>query len=320
MVRMREIAQACGVSKSTVSLAMNKPHLISKEKKDLILKKAKELGYFTDKDLAVKQILLVMYDFDHRYFDTYYNEVIFGIVSALKKDKIVFRIIDNFNLEYAELYKYEGVIFIGETPPEYLTRAKEYKLPFVLCGHPTNDNTIFSVRFDIENGIREILNYALSCGHKKIGLIVGRFKLQKYIEEIITNTFLNIQDINKKLVFSVDYDNLSNIQTGINQLLKLKATAIFCADDFLAYLTLKILKRQKLKVPNDISLMGFDGIEIPVYLENPVPYLTTVYTDRKALGQESVNLLKKNIIDKNISNKQIILPVTLRVGDSVKRL
>jgi DNA-binding LacI/PurR family transcriptional regulator len=246
--------------------------------------------------------------------------VLFGVLSALKKDNIIFQVIDSFDVKYSEIYKHQGIIFIGETPLSDLQKAQSYEIPFVECGHPLEPDNFYSIRFDVENGIRQLLEYAVSCGHSKIGLVVGSFREQNYIEDIIKRSYQNTLGCNEKLIFQVEYNNLFTIQTALNRLLKNKATAVLCGDDFLAYLALKVLKKLKIKVPNDISIMGFDGIDIPVYLENPNPYLTTVYANRRNLGEKSVDLLKKLVVNIESISKENILPVTLRVGDSVKRL
>jgi len=323
MIKMEDIARVCGVSKSTVSLALNMPHKISKAKRELIVQTAKEMGYFDKKAMACTQALLVIPDFAHTYFDTYYNEVLFGIINTLQTDRVIFQLLSSFNVIYSDIYKNQGIIFLGDTPKSDIARAKTFRLPFVLCGHMVDDPEVHSVRFDFEDGFADLLKYAQSCGHKNIALIRGTFEQEHYYEKLVDKVYLkSMKSKDNTLICPVKYSDLQTIEIAVNTILKAKPkiTAILCSDDFLAYATMKVLKKLKVAVPGEMSIMGFDGINLPIYLEAPVPALTTVSVDRRRLGEESVLMLKRMINKFTIKNKQELLPVTLQVRDSVKTL
>jgi LacI family transcriptional regulator len=122
------------------------------------------------------------------------------------------------------------------------------------------------------------------------------------------------------MITGCSYENLQTVEIALNKLLKQNPTAICCADDHIAYVAYQILKRWGLKVPEDISITGFDGITTPPYLPEPEPKLTTVYTDPVILGRTAVEQLKKIILQpQSASQKHTVLPTSLRIGSSVKR-
>jgi DNA-binding LacI/PurR family transcriptional regulator len=197
-----------------------------------------------------------------------------------------------------------------------------------LCGHPVAEPECYSLRFDIERGINELLEYVISCGHKKIGMIVpATDDPQDVIINTLRSAFSNALrahrcTVRPDFIATASFNNLQTAETALNKLFKVKPapTAIFCTSDHFAYIAYRILKKWKIRVPLDISIVGFDGISIPTHLETPTPILTTVATDQIQLGRESVSLLKKIIFNPNEKEKTHILPIHLRIGDSVKRL
>ncbi|MDR2430691.1 MAG: LacI family transcriptional regulator [Candidatus Margulisbacteria bacterium] len=325
MTKLRDIAESCGVSVSTVSLAMHKPHRISRAKKDEILRKAQELGYFS-KNKTITRILLICNDFFRTYTGEYYNRAIYGILEVLHQENIVLQILENFDTPYEQVYENNGIIFVGKVPPEYLDKALDFKLPFILCGHPDDQYKYPAVHFDIRRGASELLEYLLSSGHKKIGLIIGSVGGDAdFFYKTITGAFreaLKRSQLNNadKLLEECSYNNLQTVEIALNKLLKQNPSAIYCSDDHIAYVAYQILKRWGLKIPDDISIVGFDGIVTPPYLPAPKPALTTVYVDPILLGRTAVAQLKKIILNpQNAGPKHLVLPVSLRIGESVKR-
>lgn len=327
MVTLKDIADRCGVSISAVSLAINKPHKISREQKDKILKVAHELGYFVNKQPTIKKILLVFSNFHNTFFGDYYNRVIYGILENLYKEKVAIQILDDFDkVDYSEVYENNGIIFVGKTPQAFIDRALEFRMPFVLCGHPDSEEKHFSLRFDIERGIAELMDYIISCGHKKIGLIIRDSSQERdEINELIMNAYKNGLSENKipfnpKLIGSCQYSNLHTIETALNKLFDQKPTVIMCADDHFAYISYRLLKKWGTNIPQDMSITGFDGVDFPEYIEVPQPELTTVFTDQILLGREAIVLLKKIIFNPTLEQKLHVLPIRLHIGSSVSRL
>ena len=98
---------------------------------------------------------------------------------------------------------------------------------------------------------------------------------------------------------------------------KYPVTAIACAADILAIGALKAIYEVGLQVPNDISLIGFDNLEISQYL---TPGLTTIKQEISLKGQKAVELLLKHIENPDLSKQEEILPLQIIERDSVKKM
>ena len=122
----------------------------------------------------------------------------------------------------------------------------------------------------------------------------------------------------------MDYTNLETMKTALNQIFDgpgKNPTILICADDLLAYKAIQVLREMKIKVPDEVSVTGFDGIQ-PYYAfdsDNAI-FLTTVVVDLLTLGRTSLSRLVDLATGKPSSPVHMRLPVKLQVGDSVRRL
>lgn len=98
--------------------------------------------------------------------------------------------------------------------------------------------------------------------------------------------------------------------------LKDRPTAIFCANDSLAIGCYKAIQEAALKVPDDISVVGFNDISMTKYL---VPPLTTVHVPMDFMGEEAVNLLSERINTNREISMHVSVPAKLVIRESVSR-
>ena len=324
---METIANACGVSKATVSLAFNHPGKISKPVKDRIIEESINSGYFKHHQLKGQKIHLIFDKFEEIILGEYYREVVHGILSRIMQSKLDIRIIDHFDVGYEDVYESSGLICVGKIPEDWVIKAKGFKIPFVLCGHPPSLPGVLSVFPDFKTGYRQLIEYVISCNHQKIGLILGRFGADDPLEKLIIQTYQdtlathNIQ-YKEQYIKYADYNNLQTLSIVFNELLseKPRVSAIVFSDDQFAYQAIREAHRHGLKIPEDISITGFDGIGIPSFLEAPTPSLTTAYVDRYQVGAKAVDLLMSYIHNQDIREKTHHIPTKLTIGNSVKRL
>ena len=122
-------------------------------------------------------------------------------------------------------------------------------------------------------------------------------------------------DISKVYEGNVDYE--SGIELA-KKLYKngLDVTAIVATADILAIGAIKGLYEVGVKVPDDISIIGFDDLEVSRYL---IPGLTTIRQDISEKGEKAIQLLLNNIQDSEITKREIIIPVRIVARDSVKK-
>ena len=120
------------------------------------------------------------------------------------------------------------------------------------------------------------------------------------------------------LVFEGDIDYKDGIESA-NRLMdtQVNATAVVAAADILAIGAAKAFYERGVRVPDDISLMGFDDLEISQYL---TPGLTTVRQQISLKGEKAVELLIRSINEPELTKQELILPVSLVERESVKRI
>ncbi|MBS3741773.1 MAG: GntR family transcriptional regulator [Candidatus Cloacimonetes bacterium] len=190
-------------------------------------------------------------------------------------------------------------------------------IPIVLLDNISSDIAIPSVTIDNFNSSRKSANYLCSLGHKRIGFISGLLNSAVCRDRLLGYTSVLDQhdlDKDKSLIYRGDYSYESG-ESGAEYLLSLSKppTAIMCANDSMAIGAMKIVQANGLAVPNDISIIGFDDIEVA---SRVYPALTTVAAPIKMIAQKSVEMLVSIIKGNNLDYQHKILPAKLIIRDS----
>lgn len=325
MTTLQDIADKCGVSPSTVSLVLNKPNKISLPVRQKVYEAIVSEGYFKTNSDRIKQLGILCTNFKSYYFDTFYNEVLFGVLNKLAELKINARFLDGFDVEYSDIHDLQGLILIGKMPDHYLQKISKFKFPCVLAGHPSPKHpdlpTIYAER---KEGTQQIVELLQSCGHQNIAVLTAEQDQGDIVlwQEFIETIEKGYPDFNEDHVFYADYNNTNTVEVAWNKIMSLKpkVTAVICGDDLLAYMAYKAAHKYEINIPNDISITGYDGLHFPAHIDTPEPKLTTVWMDRAKLGRQSVELLYSKLLNLPNLNKRIAIPGELRIGDSVKRV
>ncbi len=323
---LKSIAKTCGVSISAVALALKEPQKLSKTVRDKIIDEAIKQGYFYNKQTKINKITLIFNKFQNYYMGEYYHNVVFGILQRLQQNRIIIQILDNFDIEYSEIHGSSGFIFVGNIPLVWLEKAERIGLPYILCGHPAKKENILCIIPDFANGYEQVLEYIVSCGHKNIGLITGETSNDDPLKIIIKKTYKNTLlkaglKYSEKNIIEADYNNMQSLRVAFNKLISLtpKLSAIQLGNDVFAYLALQEAKRNGINIPKDVSIAGFDGTDLPWFLETPQYKLTTVWIDTLALGEKAVDLLIEIIKNPQQPKKNHYLPVKLLIRDTIRR-
>lgn len=336
MVSMRDVAVACGVSVATVSKALNDHNDISEETKTAIRRKAKEMGYFPNSsaralktnrsyNLGVLFVDEAQSGLTHDYFARVLDafkvtaenrgyDITFINCSKKRKERMSY-------LEHSRYRGLDGVVIacVDFYDPEVIELVNS-EMPVVTIDHVFNDRT--SIMSDNVQGMKDIVNYVVDQGHTKIAFVHGedsavtRNRITSF-HKTIAQRGLEICD---DYVVAARYRDSGKAAEITDQLLNLPdpPTCILYPDDFSAIGGINALKARHKHIPEDISIVGYDDIVIAAQLE---PRLTTLHQDTRRLGE----LAAENLIDlierpKTTLVEQIVVPGTLIVGDSVKKL
>lgn len=319
-----------GVSVTTVSFVLNnKPGVsdaIRKNVQDIIDKTNFKPNLNSRKLLKKKSfnICLIINSSSSPFEDLFYFDVARGILNQgykygynLIMSKIGEENDDLPNLVYSG--ETDGIIFFQNVTSKILDKAQKCGIPFVIVDSHSSIDSISSVNPDYCNATCDAVNYLIDQGHKNIAMIA-----KKEAEDFYKQTFAGFKKAlnDNGLAIRKDQKSLvaSNEDNAYEIAKKLLASpnapsAILCTTDIFAIGTIRAAKDCKLKVPNDVSIMGIDDIFLSRYIE---PRLTTVGINKEDMGVYAMDLLYKKMKGKKPDN--ILLPMNLVIRDSVKNI
>jgi len=324
MSTLKDIALKANVAVSTVSYALNHPEKISKSVRDSIYEIAKELGYFKKK--RTKDYItagVIVEDFIAFFSQGYYGPVLCGVMDRLKKHGFLIKIID-YDVEDYILQSIDYCFCIGKTPTEVVEKIKSFNLPVMLVGHPDYHVECSSIMSDGKSGSIQAMDYLVMSGHKSIAYIATEIDALDLVESAKHEGFrYSIErhnlDFKPEWKINCDCHTPNYISIVVEQIKRLigEITAVYCPSDCIAMPLLRELKANNIKCPEEMSLVGFDGITLPYYAEPMKPVLTTVGVDKIELGKKAVDKLVEEV---NIGNQMVHrynFPVSLFIGETV---
>lgn len=331
MITIDELAKLANVSKSTVSKALNdRPDVSSKTKKK-ILAIAEEHNFIPNafgkslKSKITKNVGVIFTRERHPLSNNpFFSRVLEGIEAelALNNYNLVLNIIaesDDQPLPRMIRERHvDGVILIGVFNDQFIERLIDTKIHIVQVDPKRNIDEVSQVFIDNEHGAYLAIRYLLDHGHRRIGFISGELSRLSFKQRLDGYRKALVQE-------GIPYDpNLVRaygIEEGYNQVKSLleeeHPTAIFSANDLNALSGYNAVLDMKMKIPDDVSIVGFDDIW-SANLANPP--LTTVRVYKEELGSIGVRTLLRTIngeIEKPVNS---ILPVKLVERQSVKRI
>ncbi|MGB9680444.1 MAG: LacI family DNA-binding transcriptional regulator [Thermoanaerobacteraceae bacterium] len=318
-VTIKDIAKLANVSITTVSRVINnKTEGVSEETRERILQLVKEYEYQPNaiaRGLVTKKtktLGLIIPDITNPFFP----DIARGVEdSAHIYGYNVFLCNTDDNLDKESEYinalkeKYvDGIIFTSSSIPkqEHIKELIKTGIPIVIMDRRIESEDIYGVFLDNYEGGYIATKHLIDLGHKKIGCITGplysksaRERLEGYKECLIENGF----EYDESVVFEGDYKINSGI-TGSEKLLNLhkKISAIFACNDLMAYGAYKTIRSRGYKIPDDISIVGFDDIQLSQILE---PQLTTIRQPAYDMGLTATRMLIKLIEGEKLNRKII---------------
>lgn len=305
-----DIANFAGVSKSTVSRVINKDKHVSKKTREKILNIIKESGYVPDniaRSLITKKtytIGLIIPDI----INPFYSETSKIIEDTLRKLGYSLIICNTNNRstlqnKYLNILiqrKVDGIIFGSvKTNDSNIVKFAERGLPYITYHRRLSDKKSNFVISDDIDGIKLAVKHLIDLGHKNIAYIsgpklfsTGINRLRGFIE---ARNILNLNN-NSDFIQEGGYSENKSWQatkTLIN--LPIPPTAIIAANDLMAISALDCILHHGLSVPKDISLIGYDNINLASHARIQ---LTTISVAKKCMAKQVAELFVKKIINK----------------------
>lgn len=326
-ITINDIAKMAEVSVSTVSRVLNNSSEVSKATRRKILKVIEDVN-FTPNEMArglvtktSKTIGLLIPDI----LNPFYAELIKGVEDVVSKYGFsLFLCITDQVPEKEEYYINEmlkrrnnGLIIMSTciSNKEVLTKAKK---AMEIVSIQADIEDVDSIGVTDEQGTYEIINYLISLGHEKIAFIGYMFGLTPIRNRLLGyKKALGEHGIPIRDEFVIEGDILGNPGYSMaKRLLELddRPTAVHCMNEYIASGTYLAINESSLKIPDDISLTGFDNLNASRLM---TPQLTTVAQPVYSMGEVAAELLIKNILEGSKSIRQsIVLPTKLLVRGS----
>ena len=318
-----DVARCAGVSQSTVSLVFSGKGRgrVSEATAERVRECARELGYRPNLAAqalrlgASRAVALLVPDMTNPFF----ARVLRGAQRAAAAAGYIVILVDTQNDRHWESQSFEalragpvdGYLLFEVTAPDALGPDENIVLMETEApGRP-------SVRFDGEGGATAAFEHLVELGHRRIGHLAAAFRAL---------TFEHREAARRRVLgdAGLDPDEQPRVLTPISiedaringgKLLEQEPTAVFCDDDVIAAGMYLAARERALRIPDDLSVIGFDDMDFARVLEPP---LTTVALDADRLGATSFELLETQLRGRR-TREQVVLPAELLVRASTAR-
>lgn len=328
-VTIKDIAEIAGVSHSTVSRALNNSPALKEETKKRILEIARNLNY-TPNTSARSLVLSKSYNigvfFSSIYDGTsssFFHNVIKSISERIEgKYNIIVKSIDTYTESYNSINpkNFDGIIVVSQKKEDdnFIRKVINNKIPIVVLNRKVEDLNVNNVVSNEIIGVYEGIKHLINLGHKEIAIIEGKedFESTKIRRQGYLKAF-NECNINVKDEFIVKGDyGLESGYLRAKDLLKIdhKPSAIFAFNDDMALGAMKAILEEGLKVPQDISILGFDGSVFSHYL---TPAISTIKRQTEKICCYGVEILLDIIENRNLKIEKKSFDTFLIERDSI---
>jgi LacI family transcriptional regulator len=322
-IKIKDIAKAAGVSLATVSQAFNHPREVNRKTRQKILEISNQLGYIRESAGKKRHRNIAVLAMD-RYipFTDFYSWVSVGIIEEAQKHGFNI-IIEPFLKNQDELPRVvsknivDGILVLGPLSREHILMLKQRNIPLVLCGHPTPGLELHTVLPDGRAGMYEATKRLLNLGHKKIAFITGGPVFDPVAADRLEGfrfaMFEAGLEIPKEYIVQADLIKYQTAHEAAEKQMGLDnpPTAMICISDPIAYIIYDYLTKKGVKIPKELSLIGFDDLPSTFYTSPFLPELTTVHVDVENLGKTAVKVLLDVIENPSATAYRHTLPVRL---------
>jgi LacI family transcriptional regulator len=330
-VTIVEVAAEAGVSFGTVSRVINNDPHVKAETRERVQITMQQLNYVANRqarglaggksniigvlapDLGTGYIGEITHGIDAELADTNFDLMLFTTHrTAAKEASYVANLAQN---------TVDGLLLVlPRNPVDYMGTLTSRKFPFVLIDHQGTGKDCAAVGATNWQGAFNATEYMINLGHKRIGFITGSLDLGAAVDRMEGfKTALRTHHIllDPELIYEGSFDQLDGY-IGANKFLNLPVppTLIFASNDVMAMAAMDAVREKGLRVPEDISILGFDDIPQASMVR---PALTTVRQPLKQMGRVATQMLLEILKDPEEKMARIELPTELIIRDSTAK-
>ncbi len=330
---IKEVAARSGVSVATVSnVLQNKSHLYSPQTAQRVWQAVRELGY---RPSSVARSLIrqrtdtigvILEERQELVLDPYVMSVLEGILEYTVPRNYPIKIVSMLYQQSADSFlahvddgSVDGVVLVApRTHSAALRWAQQADIPAVVVGSTLPETPLPCVDVDDTSAIYEAVRWLIELGHRRIGHIAGpqtqwsaKRRLHAYRQAM--------QDAGIEVKPSWVVEGFYTPPSGKKAMEKLlcaapELTAVVCGNDWMAMGALESIYQKGLRVPEDISLMGFDDIDTAQWV---IPPLTTMRQPTRQIGVKAAELLINQIETGKRAREIVLFPAERIVRQSV---
>ena len=329
-VTIKDIAEALGIHHATVSRALKGSKKIKEETRQLVLEKAKEMGYvpnllaqsFRNKRMNI--ITIIVPDLKHHFFSRFVSDVT-ELAHRRGFMTMIFQSNDNPDIEKRILgslisLRVAGVavsIGLKTKSTGHFNILKDESIPLVFFDRAPVNTPFSTCTLDNYSAIYTLVDEMIKRGRKKIAYIsydshlkVFTDRLAGYQEAISKAGLSYRKTVPVKQLFIDDGYKIAPSLFNEGE----RPDAVICVNDEVAIGVMKYLKVKKYSIPRDISLAAFDDNPLGMACE---PELTTFSQSTEVLSEVTFELLLEQIENKSEMKKDIVLPMELKIRGSL---
>ena len=301
---LEDVANAANVSTATVSRCLNEPDKVSKGTRERVLDSVERLRY--SPNFGARAIAANRTGIFGAIIPTMENSIFARGIEAFQKalvanNKTMIVASSAYDLEQeAKQIRTlvargaDGILLIGtDRDPDLYTFLSEREIPAVIAWARSDDCTQSYVGFDNLKAAKAITNKALGLGHRTFAFISARTSMNDRARARVLGAQQAIAEFNLDPSLMTIIETDYSIQSGCDAFLKLSQTGptptlIICGNDVLAVGAVKAAQEIGLQVPHDVSITGFDDIELASVV---TPGLTTVHVPHREMGRLAAETL-----------------------------
>lgn len=333
MANIYEVARRAGVSTATVSRVLSRPDVVAEDTRRKVIQTIERLGFIPNsgaanlRKLRTSKLLVTVPDISNPFF----SQILQGIEDAAQRQGYAVLLGDTQHNpkreeRYAQMLKRkeaDGLIFLGHRLPKeaasLVKAAAPRCAPIVNGCEFTPSLGVPSVHIDNARAAAEAMEHLYRLGHRRIGVITGPL-----VSPLSRDRLRGVRAQAKEqaaeadlVAVQGDFSVASGAAMGEQLLLRREPpTAIFCFNDGMAIGVIQSAKRLGRRLPEDLSVVGFDDIQFARYTDPP---LTTVAQPMREIGEGTVRLLLEILGGNEIAPISITLPHTLMVRASTAK-
>jgi DNA-binding LacI/PurR family transcriptional regulator len=315
-----DVAKHAGVSQSTVSLVFSGKGRgrVSEATQERVRRSARELGYRPNVAAqalrlgASRAVALLVPDVTNPFF----SRVLRGAQRAAAAAGYTVALVDTANdrrweeqsCEALRAGPVDGYLLFEVSAPDAL--GGDHPVVLMEAEAPGKP----SVRFDAEGGAAAAFEHLVDLGHRRIGHLAAAFDAPTFLlreaarRRVLGNAGID-PDEQPRALTPIGIDDARDVALA---LLDEQPTAVMCDDDIIAAGLYLAARERGIRVPGDLSVVGFDDMDFARVLDPP---LTTVALDAEQLGASSFGLLEARMAGKRV-RRRVVLPAELLVRGS----